>query len=72
MLASNADELQRTFSRMADDPPAGTKEVDYLGFRQLTEKRTPLIEEGRATAAEITAEHAREFRQDNPELFAGE
>ena len=72
MLASNAQELELTFSRMAQDPPAGMKEEDFTNYRQLSATRSPLIEEGRSTAAEITASSARDFREANPELFPDE
>jgi hypothetical protein len=72
MLASNAEDLERTFSRMANDPPAGTQDEDFSGYRQLSATRDPLIQQGRSTAAEITASMARDFRGANPELFIDE
>ncbi|HIC24124.1 MAG TPA: hypothetical protein EYO84_11890 [Planctomycetes bacterium] len=72
MLASNAQELELTFSRMAQDPPAGMKDEDFTNYRQLSAARNPLIQQGRSTAAEITASIAREFREANPELFPDE
>ena len=72
MLASNAEDLERTFSRMAKDPPAGTQDEDFSGYRQLSSAREPLILEGRSTAAKITASMARDFRDANPELFTDE
>jgi hypothetical protein len=72
MLASNAQELQLTFLRMAQDPPAGTQDEDFSGYRQLSATRDPLIQQGRSTAAEITASMARDFRGANPELFTDE
>ena len=70
MLASNAEDLELTFRRMAQDPPAGTQDEDFSGYRQLSATRDPLIQQGRSTAAEITASMASDFREANPELFS--
>jgi hypothetical protein len=72
MLASNAEDLQLTISRMAQDPPAGTQDEDFSNYRQLSATRDPLIQQGRSTAAEITASMANDFREANPQLFTDE
>ncbi|MBT7129671.1 MAG: hypothetical protein HN891_03060 [Planctomycetes bacterium] len=72
MLASNAEDLQLTISRMAQDPPAGIQDEDFSNYRQLSATRDPLIQQGRSTAAEITASMANDFREANPQLFTDE
>ncbi len=68
-LASSAEELERALRRLADSPPKGTKASDFADVRTLLSSRQPVVEEGRTSAAKITAEQAKAFRDANPALF---
>ena len=66
------DALERELARYAAEPPEGLKAKDRSALEELLEARRAADEEGAASAARLTAEVAKAFRERFPEVGGGD
>jgi predicted esterase len=68
-LAPDYDSLEAGLRRLIEAPPEGIGEKDIAACRAILEERAAPLKAGREAAVGVTAELARSFLEDHPEIL---